>query len=121
MKRLLIGLCACLITNIAMAKPVKNIERAIDLVEKSIIKNKLTTLKRECLSFDDNVDNHDAYYEIDVREIHNEQCGGDPEISPRLFSYKVYKQTGKLCTDSYEWAIKLNAEDPTDFSCRPIK
>lgn len=119
MKRILTLLCLSLITTTAIAKPVKNIDQAIDLVEKSIVKNKLTTLKPECLLY--SYGGNDIYYEIDVRENHNEICGGDPQTAPRLMTYQVHKKTAKLCTDSIAWAEKLKAEDPYDFECRPIK
>lgn len=122
MKKIMLAVCGGLMASAAIAKPVKNVEQAVDLVKKSIVKNKLIDSKLECLWFDyDETDNNNAYYEIDIREHHTEQCGGDPETAPRLFSYKVDKKTGKLCTDSYVWAERLRAEDPTDFSCRAIK
>lgn len=71
--------------------------QAIDLVAKSIERNQLTALKTECLMFV--VANKPTFYEIDVHEKHNQQCGGDPATAPRLFGYQVDKQTGSLKTD----------------------
>lgn len=71
--------------------------QAIDLVMKSIKQNQLTALKTECLMFV--VENKLTFYEIDVREKHNQQCGGDPATAPRLFGYRVDKQTGSLKID----------------------
>ena len=59
-------------------------------------------------------------YEIEASEIHNKKCGGDPATSHRLLNYTVNKKTGEMCTNSMEWAERIGAEDPTDFSCRPI-
>lgn len=103
-----------------MAKPVKSFDQAIDLVMKSVEKNKLTSLKKECLMFVES-EQTDVYYYVDVREVHNETCGGDPETAPRLMSYEVQRKTGQLCTDSATWAQRLNADDPYDFKCRKIK
>lgn len=71
--------------------------QAIDLVMKSIERNQLTVLKTECLMFV--VENKTTFYEIDVREKHNQHCGGDPTIAPRLFTYQVNKQTGSMKID----------------------
>lgn len=106
MKRILTLLCLSLITTTAIAKPVKNIDQAINLVERSIVKNKLTTLKPECLSY--SYGGNDIYYEIDVRENHNEICGGDPETSPKLFTYTVNKKTGQLRTNAIATPCYIN-------------
>ncbi|OOF53114.1 hypothetical protein [Rodentibacter genomosp. 2] len=107
MKRILTALLFSLLgCSLAVAKPVKNIDQAIDLVEKSIIKNKLTMLKTECLSF--SYGGNDIYYEIEVRENHNEICGGDPETSPKLFTYTVNKNTGRLKTDAIATPCYIN-------------
>lgn len=82
---------------------------ALEKVIQSIYKHKLTTLKKECLLFipDDKGD----YYEIEVREKHSEKCGGDPQISPRLFNYEVDKQTGKMRTDDPVWTGMIREID----------
>lgn len=119
MKRILTVLCLSLITTTAIAKPVKNIDQAIDLVEKSIVKNKLTTLKTECLSFVHG--GNDIYYEIDVREKHNEQCGGDPETAPKLFTYMINKKTGRLKTDAIATPCYINKVGNQLHYCRGEK
>lgn len=114
---LLFGLLGC---PLAVAKPVKNVDQAMDLVVKSVEKNRLLDIPKECVFLMEN-GSTEAYWGIDVRENHNEKCGGDPNTAPRLMSYEVNKQTGKLCTDSIKWAEKLQAKDPYDFECRSIK
>ncbi|WP_100287709.1 hypothetical protein [Conservatibacter flavescens] len=81
---------------------IKNENVAIEKVTQSIEKHKLTSLHQECLLFisDDKVD----YYEVEVREKHNETCGGDPQTSPRLFTYEINKRTGKMRTDEPVWS-----------------
>ena len=119
MKKLLIALLA-LTANVANAEQVKTFDQAVEKVVKSAKKNNLLHLPIQCVSFY-KYEETETTFDIDVREKHNEKCGGDPETAPRLFSYQVNKRNGKLCTDSMEWAHRLNAEDPTDFQCRPIK
>jgi hypothetical protein len=37
-----------------------------------------------------------AYFGFVLREIHNAKCGGDPEISPAIDRYRVYRRSGKI-------------------------
>jgi hypothetical protein len=37
-----------------------------------------------------------AYLEFVLREIHNTKCGGDPETSPAIDRYRVYRCSGKI-------------------------
>jgi hypothetical protein len=36
------------------------------------------------------------YFEFVLREIHNAKCGGDPETSPAIDRYRVYRHSGKI-------------------------
>ena len=37
-----------------------------------------------------------AFFEFVLREIHNAKCGGDPETSPAIDRYRVYRRSGKI-------------------------
>jgi hypothetical protein len=37
-----------------------------------------------------------AYFEFVLREIHNARCGGDPDTSPAIDRYRVYRRSGKI-------------------------
>ena len=37
-----------------------------------------------------------AYFEFVLREIHNAKCSGDPETSPAIDRYRVYRRSGKI-------------------------
>ena len=37
-----------------------------------------------------------AYFEFVLREIHNAKCGGDPETSPAIDRYRVYRRSSKI-------------------------
>jgi hypothetical protein len=37
-----------------------------------------------------------AYFEFVLREIHNTKCGGDPDASPAIDRYRVYRRSGKI-------------------------
>ena len=38
----------------------------------------------------------DTYFQFVLREIHNAKCGGDPETSPVVDRYRVYRRSGKI-------------------------
>src|SRR6266478_7809899 len=38
----------------------------------------------------------DAYFQFVLREKHNTKCGGDPETSPIVDRYRVYRRTEKI-------------------------
>ena len=38
----------------------------------------------------------DAYFQSVLREIHNAECGGDPQTSPAVDRYRVYRQSAKI-------------------------
>jgi hypothetical protein len=38
----------------------------------------------------------DAYFQFVLRENHNAKCGGDPETSPVVDRYRVYRRSDKI-------------------------
>jgi hypothetical protein len=42
------------------------------------------------------------YFEIVLRENHNAKCGGDPDFSPAIDRYRVYRASGKI-----EWLERI--------------
>jgi hypothetical protein len=38
----------------------------------------------------------DAYFQFVLRENHNAKCGGDPQTSPVVDRYRVYRRSGKI-------------------------
>jgi hypothetical protein len=43
-----------------------------------------------------------AYFQFVLREIHNARCGGDPQTSPVVDRYRVYRASGKI-----EWLERI--------------
>lgn len=37
-----------------------------------------------------------TYFEFALREKHEAKCGGDPEVSPIVDRYRVYRRSGKI-------------------------
>src|SRR5438105_8841697 len=45
----------------------------------------------------------DVYFQFVLRENHNAKCDGDPETSPVIDRYRVYRQSGKIeCLERIE-------------------
>jgi len=61
---------------------------------------KLVSLPKDCLSYEED-ETVNGIKRIDVREVHNEKCGGDLQTAPRLFSFEVDVATGEYKTDRY--------------------
>ena len=93
----------------ALAIPVKSVDHALLMVQASVRKHNLTSLSDNCLLFDYREDKQN--YVIDVREKHDKYCGSDPNVSPRLFTYIVDKQTGKMKTDDPVWTGEFREID----------
>src|SRR5262245_39890706 len=49
-----------------------------------------------------------AYFEFVLREIHNAKCGGDPETSPAVDRYRVYRRSGKI----HQWEAAEDTWQP---------
>lgn len=78
-------------------------EAVIARVSAMIRKHQLTSLQDACLDY--LVDDSDgATVAVDVHEKHDAKCGGDPETSPRLFSFKLDRASGQLTTDALDLA-----------------
>ena len=61
---------------------------AISYVKKDL--SKLTSLDSECVSFYVERGDSESPYWLELREIHNKKCGGDPDTAPRLASVMVF-------------------------------
>src|SRR5882724_8020451 len=48
-----------------------------------------------CLTYDTE-ETTNAYFQFALREKHDAKCGGDPETSPVVARYRVYRRSGKI-------------------------
>jgi hypothetical protein len=81
-------------------------EVAVNDVRASVKKHKWTTLGEDCLSFINYPADAQGYV-VDVHELHNARCGGDPDVSPRLFTYQIDRASGHMQTDASDPAAGL--------------
>lgn len=68
--------------------------------KKATKKYNLTKISMSCLIFDKLDEKLDGKEIVDVREKHGDRCGGDPETSPRLFSFGFDELTGEIWSDA---------------------
>jgi hypothetical protein len=86
-------------TNVARASrphPL-NEDGAIALLERTL-KHDSVYAKRislGCVSYDTE-EKSGAYFQFALREVHNAKCGGDPDTSPVVDRYRVYRRSGKI-------------------------
>ena len=79
-----------------------NEDAALNLLLRSL-KHDQVYAKRislDCVTFDTE-EKTNAYFQFALRENHTAKCGGDPDTSPIVDRYRVYRASGKI-----EW---LNA------------
>lgn len=74
-----------------------NEDAALELLQRTlkldqVYKNRISW---DCISFGTE-ETRNTYFEFVVREIHNTNCGGNPETSPAIDRYRVYRRSGKI-------------------------
>jgi len=76
-------------------------DQAIALATNAIHTYHLTALDDQCLRYDLDDTSEKAFYIITVREDNYDvSCGGDPDISPRLFDIKVARDNTQILTNA---------------------
>lgn len=76
-------------------------DQVIALATNAIHTYHLTALDDQCLRYDLDDTSEKAFYIITVREDnHDVSCGGDPDISPRLFDIKVARDNTQILTNA---------------------
>lgn len=76
-------------------------DQAISAATDSIHTYHLTTLDDQCLRYDLDDSSDKSFFIITVREDnHDVSCGGDPDISPRLFDIKVARDNTQILTNA---------------------
>jgi hypothetical protein len=84
------------VAHAARSRPL-NEDAALALLERTL-KHDGVYAKRislDCIAYDTE-EKSDAYFQFALREIHNGKCGGDPDTSPVVDRYRVYRRSGKI-------------------------
>jgi hypothetical protein len=72
-------------------------DAALALLERTLKRDRVyeKRISFDCISYSTE-ETTNAYFEFLLREIHNAKCGGDPEMSPAMNRYRVYRRSGKI-------------------------
>ena len=70
---------------------------ALDLLERTLKRDRVYAhrISWDCISYITE-ETTSAYFQFVLRENHSAKCGGDPETSPAIDRYRVYRRTGKI-------------------------
>ena len=74
-----------------------NEDAALDLLERTLKHDHVyaNRISSDCITYVTE-ETTNAYFQFVLRENHNAKCGGDPETSPALDRYRVYRRSGKI-------------------------
>jgi len=91
---------AVVMTVVAQAAPrsrVLNEDGALALLEQTLKHDGVYAhrISLDCITYGTE-ETTGAYFQFVLRENHNAKCGGDPEKSPAVDRYRVYRKSGKL-------------------------
>jgi len=80
----------------ARSRPLDE-DAALALLDRTLKRDHVydNRISMNCISYGTE-ETTNAYFEFVLREIHNAKCGGDPEISPAIDRYRVYRRSGKI-------------------------
>ena len=72
-------------------------DAALDLLQRTLKRDRVyeKRISLDCISYGTE-ETTNAYFEFVLRENHNAKCGGDPETSPAVDRYRVYRSSGKI-------------------------
>jgi hypothetical protein len=88
----------------AQARPQShrlNEDAALDLLVRTLKHDRVYAkrISLDCITYITE-ETTDAYFGFVLREKHDAKCGGDPEVSPVVDRYRVYRRSGKI--EQYE-------------------
>src|SRR6478752_429993 len=94
----------------ARSRPLDE-EAAVALLERTLKRDRVyeKRISLDCIAYGTE-ETTNAYFEFVLREVHNAKCGGDPETSPAIDRYRVYRHSGKI----QQW-------EATDDTWQPYK
>jgi hypothetical protein len=76
---------------------ILNEDAALELLQHTVNRDRVyeKRISLDCIAYGTE-ETTKAYFEFVIREIHNSKCGGDPETSPAIDRYRVYRRSGKI-------------------------
>lgn len=93
--------CIMLKTDMGAEQSEISADQAISTATEAIHTWHLTTLDEKCLRYDLDDSSDESFFVITVREDnHDDSCGGDPDITHRLFDIKVARDNTQILTNA---------------------
>jgi hypothetical protein len=93
--------CIMLKTDMGAEQSEISADQAISAATEAIHTWHLTTLDEKCLRYDLDDSSDESFFIITVREDnHDASCGGDPDITHRLFDIKVARDNTQILTNA---------------------
>lgn len=83
-----------------IAKQPAGTDNLVVRAKQATLKHGLSTINIACLDFKVSKEKFAGKPLVDAREIHNDECGGDPQTAPRIFSIAFDDQTGAVWSDA---------------------
>ena len=96
-----VALITAVLTSAAIAEGARSgpldEDAALALLERTLKRDHVyeKRISLDCIAYGTE-ETTNVYFEFVLREIHNAKCGGDPEISPAIDRYRVYRRSGKI-------------------------
>jgi hypothetical protein len=89
-------LISAAVAEAARSRPLDE-DAALALLQRTLERDRVyeKRILPDCISYGTE-ETTDAYFQFVVREIHNAKCGSDPETSPAIDRYRVYRRSGKI-------------------------
>ena len=89
-------LASSAVTEAAHSRPL-NEDAALALLQRTLRRDHVyeKRILLDCITYGTE-ETTNGYFEFVLREIHNAKCGGDPETSPAIDRYRVYRRSGKI-------------------------
>jgi hypothetical protein len=86
-----------------------NEDAALELLQRTLKRDRVyeKRISLDCISYGTE-ETTDAYFQFVLREIHNANCGGDPETSPAIDRYRVDRRSGRI----QQWEAAENKWQP---------
>ena len=74
-----------------------NEDAALNLLERTLKRDHVyeKRISLDCVAYGTEETTR-AYFQFVLREIHNAKYGGDPDTSPAIDRYRVYRRSGKI-------------------------
>ena len=89
-------LVSAAVAEVSRSRPLDE-DAALELLQRTLKRDQVyeKRISFDCVAYGTEETTR-AYFQFVLREIHNAKCGGDPDTSPAIDRYRVYRRSGKI-------------------------